>query len=99
MRPTHRNVIRCGMAALIASVLAIGALGGCSSTASTDADDGKPTVLTTFTVTADMARNVAGDHLNVESITKAGTEIHDYEPTARPTRARSRPYPTVSPRS
>ena len=41
----------------------------------------KPTVLTTFTVLADIAGNVAGDHLHVESITKAGAEIHGYEPT------------------
>lgn len=38
-------------------------------------------VLTTFTVLADIAQNVAGDHLRVESITKAGAEIHGYEPT------------------
>ena len=41
----------------------------------------KPVVLTTFTVLADIAQNVAGDHLKVEPITKAGAEIHDYEPT------------------
>ncbi|MGQ4596618.1 metal ABC transporter solute-binding protein, Zn/Mn family [Nocardia sp. R6R-6] len=41
----------------------------------------RPVVLTTFTVLADIARNVAGDHLTVESITKAGAEIHGYEPT------------------
>jgi manganese transport system substrate-binding protein len=38
-------------------------------------------VLTTFTVIADMARQVAGDRLQVESITKLGAEIHGYEPT------------------
>ncbi|PWV84452.1 manganese transport system substrate-binding protein [Prauserella marina] len=38
-------------------------------------------VLTTFTVLADIASNVAGDALQVESITKAGAEIHGYEPT------------------
>jgi manganese transport system substrate-binding protein len=38
-------------------------------------------VLTTFTVLADIARNVAGDKLRVESITKVGAEIHGYEPT------------------
>ena len=38
-------------------------------------------VLTTFTVLADVAQNVAGDRLQVESITKAGAEIHGYEPT------------------
>ena len=43
--------------------------------------DDKPVVLTTFTVLADVAQNVAGDKLQVESITKAGAEIHGYEPT------------------
>jgi len=43
--------------------------------------DGRPVVLTTFTVLADMARNVAGDRLQVHSITKQGAEIHGYEPT------------------
>jgi manganese transport system substrate-binding protein len=38
-------------------------------------------VLTTFTVLADMARNVAGERLRVESITKQGAEIHGYQPT------------------
>jgi manganese/iron transport system substrate-binding protein len=38
-------------------------------------------VVTTFTVIADMARNVAGDAAQVESITKPGAEIHNYQPT------------------
>ncbi|MFT4199559.1 metal ABC transporter substrate-binding protein [Gordonia sp. (in: high G+C Gram-positive bacteria)] len=42
---------------------------------------GKPIVVATFTVIADIAANVAGDRLHVESITKAGAEIHGYEPT------------------
>ncbi|MGD1859836.1 MAG: metal ABC transporter substrate-binding protein [Leptolyngbyaceae cyanobacterium] len=41
----------------------------------------KKKVLTTFTVLADMAQNVAGDQLEVESITRIGAEIHGYEPT------------------
>lgn len=41
----------------------------------------RPLVLTTFTVLADMARNVAGDRLRVHSITRQGAEIHGYEPT------------------
>lgn len=45
------------------------------------ADDFK--VVTTFTVIADMARNVAGDAATVESITRAGAEIHGYQPTPR----------------
>ncbi|MBO0980853.1 metal ABC transporter substrate-binding protein [Microbacterium sp. SD291] len=43
----------------------------------------RPLVLTTFTVLADIADNVAGDHLEVASITKPGAEIHGYEPTPR----------------
>ena len=39
--------------------------------------------VTTFTVIADMARNVAGDIAVVESITKPGAEIHSYSPTPR----------------
>jgi manganese/iron transport system substrate-binding protein len=37
--------------------------------------------VTTFTVIADMARNVAGDAAIVESITRPGAEIHNYAPT------------------
>jgi len=38
-------------------------------------------VVTTFTVIRDIAQNVAGDKAVVESITKPGAEIHDYQPT------------------
>lgn len=40
-------------------------------------------VATTFTIIADMARNVAGDAAEVVSITKPGAEIHGYQPTPR----------------
>ncbi|MFZ7175355.1 metal ABC transporter substrate-binding protein [[Pasteurella] aerogenes] len=40
-------------------------------------------VITTFTVIQDIAQNVAGDAAVVESITKPGAEIHDYEPTPK----------------
>jgi manganese/iron transport system substrate-binding protein len=40
-------------------------------------------VVTTFTVIADMAQNVAGDVAEVVSITKPGAEIHGYAPTPR----------------
>ncbi|WP_233529907.1 metal ABC transporter substrate-binding protein [Antrihabitans stalagmiti] len=64
-----------------AVVLAVGT--GCTTSTSTAAssNDPRPLVLTTFTVLADIARNVAGEHLRVESIIKAGAEIHGYEPT------------------
>lgn len=61
------------------------ALVGCNKT-DTQTQQSQPqqdkfTVVTTFTVIADIAQNVAGDAAVVESITKAGAEIHDYEPT------------------
>ena len=45
--------------------------------------DDRPIVLTTFTILADMARQVAGDRLQVKSITKPGAEIHGYEPSPK----------------
>jgi len=44
---------------------------------------GKKQVVTSFTIIADMAREVAGDSADVESITKPGAEIHGYEPTPK----------------
>jgi len=40
-------------------------------------------VVTTFTIIADMAANVAGDSADVVSITKPGSEIHNYQPTPK----------------
>ncbi|WP_460797959.1 metal ABC transporter substrate-binding protein [Microbacterium sp. GXF0217] len=67
---------------IVASACAAGvlALTGCSGP-NAASDDDRPMVLTTFTVLADIAENVAGEHLRVESITKPGAEIHGYEPT------------------
>ncbi|SEK72404.1 metal ABC transporter substrate-binding protein [Jannaschia helgolandensis] len=47
------------------------------------AQEGRLKVVTTFTVIADMARNVAGDAADVVSVTKPGAEIHGYSPTPR----------------
>lgn len=53
-----------------------------ASAALAQAPNGKPfRVVTTFTVIQDIAQNVAGDKAIVESITKPGAEIHDYQPT------------------
>ena len=49
--------------------------------AGTAAAQEKFKAVTTFTVIADIARNVAGDAAIVESITKPNAEIHNYQPT------------------
>lgn len=68
--------------ALAATAALTAGLAGCSQdSADAAGDKDTPVVLTTFTVIQDIASNVAGDHLRVESITKPGAEIHGYEPT------------------
>lgn len=65
-----------GSAAVILSVLLYG------SVISAQAAD-KFKVVTTFTVIADIAANVAGDSAIVASVTKPNAEIHNYQPTPR----------------
>ncbi|GLI27497.1 metal ABC transporter substrate-binding protein [Agromyces rhizosphaerae] len=77
--PGRRRSAR-AVAAIAGAVAAALALAGCSVAANGD-DDDRPVVLTTFTVLQDIAQEVAGEHLRVESITKVGAEIHGYEPT------------------
>ena len=66
------------------ALLLLAAVGACAPAPSpalaAPADD-RPVVLTTFTVLADLAANVAGEHARVESLTRPGVEIHGYEPT------------------
>ena len=64
------TLFKTSSAAALAVALATGA----------QADD-KMKVVTTFTVLADMAANVAGEAAEVVSVTKPGAEIHGYEPT------------------
>jgi manganese/iron transport system substrate-binding protein len=59
----------------LGGALALGLMGG------TALAQEKFKAITTFTVIADMAKNVAGDAAVVESITKPGAEIHNYQPT------------------
>jgi len=68
-----RRAILAAAAALAAIALAPG----------TSSAQEKFKAVTTFTVIADMAKNVAGDAAVVESITKPGAEIHNYQPTPR----------------
>ncbi|WP_235349832.1 metal ABC transporter substrate-binding protein [Brevibacterium sp. UCMA 11752] len=79
----HHNPART-LTAVTACALTLG-LTACTAGSSAPESDvgegGKPVVLTTFTVLADIAENVAGEHLDVASITKVGAEIHGYEPT------------------
>lgn len=62
--------------------LLVGALALCAWPGTPSAQNGaKLKVATTFTIIQDIAQNVAGEAAVVESITKPGAEIHDYQPT------------------
>ena len=67
-------------AGVLLTVLAVFS-SGCRQVRQDNVSPAKPVVLTTFTVLADLARNVAGDRLTVRSIVKPGSEIHGYQPT------------------
>ncbi len=64
-------------------------LSGCG-TGDGPADD-KPVVLTTFTVLADIAANVGGEHVTVESITKRARKSMDTSPPRAISRRQPRP--------
>jgi manganese/iron transport system substrate-binding protein len=63
-----------------ALLLLLGTLAACGPSPE-KTKSGPKRILTTFTIIQDMAQNVAGTAAIVESITKPGAEIHDYEPT------------------
>lgn len=63
------------------SVLLAGGLAACSSDDTRGGTPETPEVLATFTILADMAQEVAGDALEVSSLTRPGAEIHGYDPT------------------
>lgn len=65
------------MRTLTATTLCLALLAGSAFAAEGD----RPKVVTTFTVLADIARNVAGDAAEVASVTRPGAEIHGYDPT------------------
>ncbi|WP_144378235.1 metal ABC transporter substrate-binding protein [Mesorhizobium amorphae] len=67
----RRSILAAAMGMAVSAVLAIAPA----------AAQEKFKAVTTFTVIADMAKNVAGDAAIVESITKPGAEIHNYAPT------------------
>lgn len=75
MRGVHLGYGRTWVGQVLAVIIALAMMSG----AATAQDKFK--AVTTFTIIADMAQNVAGDAAIVESITKPGAEIHNYQPT------------------
>jgi manganese/iron transport system substrate-binding protein len=77
-----RRVVLTRLGLMLAGLAASVAAACLPSGAAAQGRDGRPLrVVTTFTVIQDIAQNVAGTAAIVESITKPGAEIHDYQPT------------------
>lgn len=72
-----------GIALLFIIFASLGAAGFFASSTASSNQKTKIKVVTSFTILADMAQNVAGDKADVVSITKYGAEIHDYQPTQK----------------
>jgi manganese transport system substrate-binding protein len=70
------SIIIIGIVALVAIAAAV-----VPRTNPEPATSDKLVVLSTFTVIADMVREVGGDRVDAVSLTKPGVEIHGYEPT------------------
>jgi manganese/iron transport system substrate-binding protein len=67
---------------LVRGLAAMGAIAGLPAAAVAEGAQRKVfRAVTTFTVIQDIAQNVAGDRAIVDSITRPGAEIHDYQPT------------------
>ena len=84
IRMLRRDFLKTARNTGVVAVLSIGVLGimSCSG-GGKSGTSGKKRVVTSFTIIADMAREVAGDAAIVESITKPGAEIHGYDPTPK----------------
>jgi manganese/iron transport system substrate-binding protein len=65
-----------GLLAVVTAVLA-----GCGRGVPARTEGGKKRVVTTFTIIADMTREVAGGLVEVESLVRPGAEVHGYEPS------------------
>lgn len=76
--PPLRRLVRAARPLTLCALLCAGTLLSPAALA-----EKKLHVVTTFTIIQDIAQNVAGDAAVVESITKPGAEIHDYQPTPR----------------
>ncbi|MBC1987461.1 zinc ABC transporter substrate-binding protein [Listeria sp. FSL L7-0478] len=70
---------------LVVTVLAfVLVLAGCGAgTDKVSEEKGKLKVVTTFYPMYDFTKNVAGDNASIEMLIDAGTEPHDYEPSAK----------------
>ncbi|QSJ18152.1 metal ABC transporter substrate-binding protein [Nostoc sp. UHCC 0702] len=82
MRGITQSPARYCRQALVGLLLAL-SIGGCTkvgSNSTSPGTDGKPRVVATSTIIADLTQEVAGDEIQLTGILKPGTDPHVYEP-------------------
>lgn len=81
------NRDRRGLIAVLIAVLVIAALWlqgiGRRDGGPSDAGDGRPVIVATFSILGDLIRHVAGEDADVRVLTRAGEEVHEWELTVR----------------
>ncbi|MBV6625097.1 MAG: metal ABC transporter substrate-binding protein [Rivularia sp. (in: Bacteria)] len=60
-------------------------MNACNQLGSNSVDDGKPDVVATNTIIADLAKNIGGDEIDLTSILQPGADPHVYEPVPKDT--------------
>ena len=74
------------MKRIVTSMLALSLilviLGGCAEDSGTTSDNGKPQVVVTTTIIADVVKNIAGDLVEVEALMGPGVDPHLYKASA-----------------
>lgn len=66
---------------LLLNLLLVIVLSACSGLPASDSGSVSPAILTSTPLLADVARNIAGDRVQVESLLGAGVDPHSYQPT------------------
>jgi ABC-type Zn uptake system ZnuABC Zn-binding protein ZnuA len=77
MRPSIRTL---SLVAILAGVLAAGALGTACTKDNTSEDSGQVKVTATLGLFADLVQQVGGDRVQVSTLIPSGTDVHTYEP-------------------
>ncbi|MUV39124.1 putative periplasmic metal-binding protein [Lentibacillus sp. JNUCC-1] len=67
---------------LVAAMAVMLLLAACGGEKDASGDDGKDKlkVVTSFTIIADLARQIGGDHVDIHNLVPTGTDPHEYEP-------------------
>jgi ABC-type Zn uptake system ZnuABC Zn-binding protein ZnuA len=83
LRHVCKNIVFAGLAMLL--------LAGCGSSKSSDENESSDKdalkVVTSFTIIADMAREIGGEDVTIHNLVPTGTDPHEYEPLPKDIKA------------